>query len=98
MRLRRLAKGKPCLIRIPGVCSGDPATTVLAHYRLAGYSGTGLKPDDLLGAHACNRCHDVVDGREPRPSEFTREEIRLMHAEGVFRTLMVLKKQGHVAP
>lgn len=96
MRLRRLAKGKPCLVRIPGVCTGDPATTVLAHYRMPGQAGVGMKPDDLLGAWACSRCHDVVDGREPRPIEFSREDIRLMHAEGILRTLVVLKKQGHV--
>ena len=27
---RREAKGQPCMVRIPGVCNGDPETTVLA--------------------------------------------------------------------
>lgn len=27
--LRKAAKGKPCTIRVPGVCNFDPATTVL---------------------------------------------------------------------
>lgn len=85
MNLRRSARGQPCQIRIPGVCNGDPATTVLAHYRLAGTCGVGLKPPDWQGAHACSACHDAVDGRSR--TGFTREELRLMHAEGVMRTM-----------
>lgn len=46
--LRKLAKGRECMIRIPDVCCGDPATTVLCHFRMAGISGAGLKSPDLL--------------------------------------------------
>lgn len=48
MNLRKLAKGKECQIRIPGVCCGDKDTVVLCHFRMAGISGAGLKSPDLL--------------------------------------------------
>lgn len=88
---RRSAKGQPCMIRIPGVCNGNPETTVLAHYRLAGYCGTGLKPDDDMAAWACSSCHDEADRRTRRcDTEF----VRLCHAEGVLRTQQERKKQA----
>lgn len=81
---RRAAAGKPCLVRIPGACNGDPATVVLAHYSLAGVSGRGFKSPDYMGAYCCSSCHDAVDGRAR--TQFTKDELRKMHAEGVFRT------------
>ena len=87
--LRNAARGKPCMIRIPGICSGNPETTVLAHYRLN--TGGALKPHDLQGAWACSACHDVVDGRV-RTDLYTRGELRLMHAEGCFRTQEALRR------
>lgn len=88
--LRKAARGRPCMVRIPYICNGDPATVVLAHYRLPGYCGTGYKPDDALGAWCCSACHDAVDGR----SKGDREEMRLAHAEGVMRTFAELRKEG----
>lgn len=84
MNLRKLARGQPCLVRIPG-CNGGGETTVLAHYRLAGTCGVGMKPDDSQAAFACSHCHDVCDGRKPMQG-YTRTEIRLAFAEGVLRT------------
>ena len=52
--LRKEARGRECQVRIYGVCNGNPETTVLAHYRMAGICGTGMKPDDLIGAWACS--------------------------------------------
>jgi hypothetical protein len=62
-KLTKAAEGRDCQIRIPGVCNFNPYTTVLAHYRLAGTCGTGIKPDDAQGAWACSSCHDAIDGR-----------------------------------
>jgi hypothetical protein len=93
MNLRRAARGRECMVRIPGICNGDPATTVLAHYRMAGYAGMGLKPDDaVFGAWACSSCHDVCDSRVK--TKFTREYVRLAHAEGVMRTFAQLRREG----
>ena len=90
--LRKYAKGKPCLIRIPGWCNREPETTVLCHYRLVGYSGMGLKNFDMLGAFGCSDCHDVVDGR--RGQEFSRSQRLLYLAEGVMRTQAYLIEHG----
>lgn len=92
--LRKSARGRECQVRIPGVCNGNPETSVLAHYRLAGTCGTGCKPDDLQGAIACNCCHDAIDGRTK--TEYTRDELRLMHAEGVLRTQQIWRDEGIV--
>lgn len=87
--LRTLAQGKLCQVRLPG-CDGGGATTVLAHYRLAGYSGIGQKPDDFMGAWCCANCHDLVDGRKKYDGE--RHVLRLAHAEGVLRTMHEVRR------
>lgn len=92
MNLRDKARGEPCQIRIPGVCNGDPETSVLAHYRLAGLCGAGQKPPDVCASIACSACHDVVDGRVDVGLGF--EYRRQLHAEGVIRTLAKWSKEG----
>ncbi|VAP72356.1 82 prophage-derived uncharacterized protein ybcO [Klebsiella pneumoniae] len=93
--LRKQARGRECTVRIPGICNGNPETSVLAHYRLAGTCGASCKPDDMQGAIACSCCHDVIDGRV-KSREYTREELRLMHAEGVFRTQEIWRREGFI--
>ena len=91
---RKAARGQECQIRIPGICNGDPETTVLAHYRMQPYCGAGFKPDDVVfGAYSCSSCHDASDFRA-KSKEFTEYEIRLMHAEGVLRTQMLIKERA----
>lgn len=91
--LRKAAQGRECTIRIPGICNHNPETSCLAHYRLAGTCGTGCKPDDEQGAISCNACHDVIDGRV-KTKEYTYEELRLMHAEGILRTQKIWRDEG----
>lgn len=91
--LRKLARGRDCQVRIPGVCNRDPSTTVLAHIRLPGVSGVGMKVPDLLGAWACSACHDVIDGRVKAFEG--AETLRLYHLEGMARTISELLKEGH---
>jgi len=93
--LRKEARGKPCMVRLPG-CDGGRQTTVLCHYRLAGYAGTGQKPPDIMAAWSCAHCHDLIDFRKPAP--FGREIIRLAHAEGCLRTSAELWKSGKIGP
>ncbi len=92
--LRKLARGRDCQVRIPGVCNFDPDTTVLAHYRLAGLCGMGLKSHDLFGAWACSSCHDEIDRRT---QTFDIEYVSLAHLEGVLRTLAALISEGRVS-
>lgn len=87
--LSRLARDKPCMIRLPG-CTGGGEDTVLCHYRLAGYSGMGMKPPDTMAAWGCAKCHDLVDGRIK--TEHSRDIVRLAHAEGCLRTVEEIRK------
>ncbi|HFD2068649.1 MULTISPECIES: DUF1364 domain-containing protein [Serratia] len=89
--LRKEARGRDCQVRMPGICNFNPETTVLAHYRMAGTCGTGIKPHDAQAAHACSSCHDEIDRRTHHVDEQT---ARLYHAEGVFRTQELLRREG----
>jgi hypothetical protein len=89
MNFRQAARGKPCMIRLPG-CTGGGDDTVLAHFRLLPYCGTGIKPPDEMAAWACAHCHDAVDGRIN--SGLPRTELRLAHAEGCLRTQQERKR------
>lgn len=73
--LRKLAKGQPCRLRIPGVCNGNPETVVLCHIR-RGFYGGSIKPRDIIAVAGCADCHDVLDGR--RKSQYERTELDAM--------------------
>lgn len=85
--LRRFAKGQPCTAHIPGACNGDPATTVLAHIRVTNVAGLSQKPSDLIGAHLCSDCHDVIDGRQPWPEYFDESDKMWVKLAALVRTL-----------
>lgn len=89
MNLRRLARNRPCQIRLPGTCNGNSETTVLCHFRLAGISGMGLKPPDLIASWGCSACHSRVD-RDKSP------EVQLAFAHAVFRTQAILLREGKI--
>jgi hypothetical protein len=60
---RDLARGRPCMMALPGVCCADPATTVLAHSNRSIHGkGGALKASDAVGAvWACWSCHAWLD-------------------------------------
>lgn len=89
--LRKEAKGRECQVRLPGICNHNPETVVLAHFRMVGINGVGMKPDDMFGAWACSSCHDEID-RRTRKMDY--EFVRLALAEGVIRTQAILKSEG----
>lgn len=82
--LRKFARDKPCMVRLPDICNGDPATTVLAHFRLIGASGIGLRASDLCASWSCSSCHDACDRRSHM--DLDRDYVRLALLEGVMRT------------
>jgi hypothetical protein len=92
MKLRKEARGRGCMVRIPEVCNHRSETVVLAHYRLAGISGIGMKSPDILGAWACSACHDAIDRRAH--TDLDRDYVRLLHLEGMARTLAQLNREG----
>lgn len=90
-KLRKSAQGQECLVRIPGVCSGGVGTTVLAHL---GGAGMGRKHPDLLGAFCCYQCHQAIDGHHK--THYTRDELKLMHLEGMVRTQLFWIREGFI--
>ena len=99
MNLRNEAKGRECQIRIPGVCNKDRDTVVLCHLHKPSVSGgIGLKANDILGAHGCSACHDVVDGRNLSNDKhgFTRDEIETGFCYSIFKTQVILLKEGKI--
>jgi hypothetical protein len=82
------------MVRLHGVCNHNSETVVLAHYRLAGVSGMGIKSPDILGAWACSACHDTIDRRDH--TDLDRDFVRLAHLEGMVRTIAQLVKEGLV--
>jgi hypothetical protein len=86
-RLTKSARGKACTIRLPGICNGDPETTVACHYRLMDISGIGLKSPSIMIAYGCSACHSYVD-------KYKADYIQLCLAHGVFRTQIQLLEQG----
>jgi len=60
--IRMSAKGEECTFQIPGVCNGNPETTVLCHLPDESH-GMGHKADDISAAYGCMSCHDAIDRR-----------------------------------
>lgn len=93
--IRKSAKGEECTIRLPGVCNFDPATTVLCHSNeSADGKGMGLKASDERAAYGCSACHDVVDGRRPRPEGLSLELVATLFKEGIAQTNRILMRKG----
>lgn len=83
--LKKLARGQECQVRIPGVCNFNSETTVLAHIRMPGITGTGMKAPDLLGAWCCLACHQATESNPSMRGDFL---------EGVARTQNKLIEMG----
>jgi len=80
-----------CLVRMPGVCQMNGA--MLAHVRLIGISGMGMKAPDALAAHCCGACHDEYDRRTRLVA---KEDAQRWFYEGVLRTQAKLIQEGIV--
>ena len=94
MNLRAQARGRDCTVRLPDICNGNPETVVLAHFRMAGVSGMGMRSPDLVAALACSLCHDAIDRRAHM--DLDRDYVRLAHLEGVVRTQAIWIREGKV--
>lgn len=91
-KIRKSARGKQCLVRIPGACNFNPETTIAAHISIAGLHGMGLKANDLLTVRSCSGCHDVIDGRVK--SGFSKAEIKGFLLDAMCRTLVEYEQEG----
>jgi len=95
INLRKEAKGRQCTVAIPGVCNGNPETTVLAHLNNKPLFRCGMsqKVPDWAACFACSDCHDLLDGRT-KSEYYTDDEIKIMHYDAIMRTQMILRKEG----
>lgn len=84
---RNLARDEDCMLRVPSVCCGDSATTVLAHSNAsADGKGMGYKSHDHCGIFSCFTCHTWLDQGRASPEEkatrfkwaLERQAVRLM--------------------
>lgn len=74
--IRASARDEECTLRFPFVCNYRTDTTALCHdNRLESGKGMGLKAPDTCAAYGCSACHDVLDGRAPRPAGMTYEDM-----------------------
>lgn len=89
-KITKSARGEDCQIRLYGVCSFDPETTVFCHL---GGGGMASKASDAHGAYGCSGCHDEVDGRT-HISKLSRTEILLAMHQAVIRTQLILIEKG----
>lgn len=89
-KIRQEAAHRNCQVWLDG-CISEPC--VLAHVRLIGVSGLGIKAPDVCGAWACDACHRSYDTRGCGPEA---DEIELMFLRGVIRTLAILVAEGKV--
>lgn len=93
--IRRAARGKDCTLLIPGICTNDTATTVLCHSnRLADGKGMGLKAPDTAACFGCSACHDILDGRRPRPSWLSALALEGAFVRAMKATHEILKMEG----
>lgn len=91
------ARGEDCQVRLEGVCNFNPETVVWAHANsLASGKAKGKKSEDALGTYACSACHDVIDGRVPRPTFMTWETVQIAFHEGHQRSFLKLLQKGLV--
>lgn len=92
-KVRESARGEDCALRFPGICNFDPATTVFCHSnRISDGKGMGMKAK--IGAYGCSACHDVLDGRAPRPDWMTYDAMQSLFDAGVKVTQARLKAKG----
>lgn len=96
-KITESARFEDCTVRIPGVCTFDPAQTIWSHARTgrAG-KGRGIKAIDLAGAYACTSCDAVYDGQRPRPSGMSKEQVDLDWFNGHLESLVKLQEKGLV--
>jgi hypothetical protein len=60
--LLAMAKDRPCLLLIPGICNHRVDTTVAAHSNLSIHGKAGArKADDQYSVWACHACHFWLD-------------------------------------
>lgn len=93
--IRRAARNQECTLQLVGVCNRDSSTVVLCHSnRLEDGKGMGFKAPDTAGCFGCSSCHDVLDGRAPRPPGMTVGALDARFDIAVGKTHEILRTRG----
>lgn len=92
--LLEMARDRQCLLRIPGVCTGDTATTVACHSNQSIHGKSGArKADDCFSVHGCVACHRWLDAG-PAPKEVKQARFALAHLDQVIEWRRVASDMG----
>lgn len=90
--LLAMAEGASCLLKVPGVCTGDRSTVVACHSNLGIHGkAKNRKADDCYSVWGCAACHFWLD-QDKRPS-YEEKVARFMRAHTemvqIWRTIAV---------
>ena len=91
-KITESAEGESCTVRLPGICSHDPRTTVFAHLNGSGMALKTVSEGVDLGCYACFDCHEYLDGGYVRTS--TREQRDFEHYRATLETIIKLIEKG----
>jgi hypothetical protein len=92
--IRKWARDKPCQVQKHGICSRDPAKSVMAHATILPPTGImgGKTDSDILATYvACSNCHDYMDGRTHW--SVSKEEKLFYEYRAVVRTWRMILKE-----
>lgn len=93
-KITKSARDEDCLVRLPDICTHDPATTIWSHARWGSAGkGKGLKALDLCGAYCCTACDAAYD-QMTGAKHLTREQIDADWMQGHLRSLVRLAEKG----
>ena len=75
-----MARNRPCLLLVPGICNYRTDTTVAAHSNWTEHGGKAgaRKADDCYTVWACHACHTWLDSG-PAPAERKRAAFLAAH-------------------
>jgi hypothetical protein len=87
--LLEMARGRPCLLMVPGLCSHRVDTVVAAHSNLSIHGKAGArKADDCFSAWGCAVCHLWLDQGKARAQD-KEAAFALAHARQVLAWRLV---------
>lgn len=91
-KILRHARGQPCQLAIPGICSHDPETTVFAHLNGGAFGkGMGVKAHDFAGFFADYNCHTAYDQHK---TGLTDADLNAALLKAVIGTWEILIRDG----
>ena len=85
------ARGKDCMVNLPGVCNRNPETVVAAHSNwLEHGKGGAMKASDAFHAWSCSACHYEID----QGNKLNYDEKKHYWQRGFERTLLAMYELG----